>query len=226
MTTLAQVGTTFVLLRTGRQPGPCSTLSGTPVVAGQFGGGWAPIGAEKTGDPAMKWPGRLQRQVNSRPGAPICERQLQHEIDQQFVSANSFALEIARNTASSRTWTATTQFGVLQLQIEAHGVDHPRPRSGPLSVLYANGTDNPAPSSPFTGTACRGRASSAAAGRRLAPRKPRPAMRSPGRLQTPNQFSAWNTDINGNYVSNPLGIVVRRQAPSLAIARDLVSSKT
>ena len=48
MTTLGQVGTTFVLLRTGRQPGPCSTLSGTPVVAGQFGGGLEPIGAEKT----------------------------------------------------------------------------------------------------------------------------------------------------------------------------------
>ena len=47
-TDLAQVASNYFLYAHGTTTGPELTFNGTAVVAGQFGSGWAPIGAVQT----------------------------------------------------------------------------------------------------------------------------------------------------------------------------------
>ena len=48
---------------------------------------------------------------------------------------------------------------------------------------------------------------SLAVGCRSARSRPQPAMRLPGKLTGADQYTVWNTDSNGNYVSDTIGVV-------------------
>jgi hypothetical protein len=196
-TSLMQFGTNFYLY--GGGTGPELKYSGAAVVAGQFGGGWAPIAAEQTAsgyDVAWKVLGSDQYTVWSTDSNGNFVSYLTG-----IASGSSTALE-SLETSFHQDLNGDGTIGVRSTVIESYGSTALTEVANNF-YLYTGGAG---PELKYFGTAVVDgqfgggwapiSAEQTASGYVVA-----------AKVSGSDQYTVWSTDGNGNYVSNLTGIV-------------------
>jgi 20S proteasome alpha/beta subunit len=196
-TNLAEVGNNFYLYTNGS--GPELKYSGAAVVAGQFGGAWTPYGAEQTAggyEVAWKNPGADQYTVwNTDSSGNYVSDTI------GIVSGASTALE-SLETSFHQDLNGDGVIGVPTVVIEAYGSTN-LAEVGNNFYLYTNGSG---PELKYNGAAV-------VAGQFGGAWTPFGAEQTAGGYEVAwknpgaNQYTVWNTDSSGNYVSDTIGIV-------------------
>jgi Tryptophan-rich Synechocystis species C-terminal domain/Leishmanolysin len=201
-TKLVQVGNTYSLYPVGGASGPQLRFSGASVLTGEFGS-WAPIGAEQTaGGYQVAW---------KAAGAD------QYQVWNTDSSGNYLATIFG--TVSGNTWAVQSLEPSFHQDLNSDGRTGP-PLSG--AVIEAAGSISLVPildsyffdpvgtSSAGTQLKSNGIYVSTA---QLGPWTPIGAERTTGgyevafRINGADQYTVWNTDVNGNYVSDTIGVV-------------------
>jgi autotransporter passenger strand-loop-strand repeat protein len=200
-TELAKIGTNYFIYQFGGTSAPELKLSGAAVVAGQFGAAWAPIGAEKTAsgfEVAWENVGANQFTVwNTDSNGNYIASAI------GVVSGTDPSLE-ALESSFQQDLNGDGKIGFNYPAIETFGSTELAKIGTNYFVYPIGGTS--APELKFSGAAV-------VAGQFGAAWAPIGAEKTASGFEVAwenvgaNQFTVWNTDSNGNYVANAIGLV-------------------
>jgi uncharacterized protein YxjI len=201
-TSLTQVGNNFFMPAIGTTSGPELKYNGAAVVAGQFGGGWTPIGAELTGaavgyDVAWK---------NSSGQYTVWHTDLNGNYTGNVigvVSGSDTTLQ-ALETLFQQDLNGNSHIGPITTVIDTFGFTH-LTQVGNDYFLYASGT-SVGPELTFNGTPV---VAGEFAGWTVigAEQAGNDAGFDVAWENTSGQFTVWHTDAHGNYAGNIIGTV-------------------
>ncbi|MGY3451112.1 NF038122 family metalloprotease [Bradyrhizobium sp. USDA 4353] len=198
-TTLMQFGANYLVSPAGSNSGPQLAMGGTPVIASQMGG-WQPIGAESNGGGyQVVWhiPGTDRYTMWNADGNG---NYLSDPIG--VVSGTSATLELLESSLH-QDFNGDGVIGINGTIIESVGATSLMQLGANYLVVPVGGTTGPVLAmggSPVIASELGGwrpiGAESVSGGYQV-------AWRIPGT----DQYTMWNADSNGNYISDPMGVV-------------------
>ena len=193
-TSLVQVANTYFLYPVGGSSGPQLRYNGAPVTAGLFGS-WTPIGAEQIAA-AMRLPGRSRGPISTRCGTPTAAA-ISSRTPSVWCLEASVALEIARTQfPPGPQWRRDDRSS----HDGDRGVWIDQPGSGRERLFSVSGRWVVGSPAALWRRVCRGGSIWLLDADRRGADAPA-AMRLPGRSRGADQYTVWNTDSSGNYLS-------------------------